>query len=102
MSRWQTKKGISTLRFHILWNLDENILKFSRNLSCEIILYISTMICQNRNVFLYCLNAIKYTEHLRKVTGSVVYTVKTGTPYHFKFSTTVHCSTVLKFELITS
>ena len=69
-------------RWILLWNLSENILKFSRNLSCEILLYISTMICQNRNSFLYCLNAIKYTEYLRKkVTGSVTYTVKTGTLY---------------------
>jgi hypothetical protein len=37
MSRRQTTKGKSTLLFHILWNLTENILKFSRNLSCEIL-----------------------------------------------------------------
>ena len=45
------KKGKLAKQFHILWNLTENILKFSRNLSCEILLYISTMICQNRNSF---------------------------------------------------
>jgi hypothetical protein len=39
MSRRLTKKCESTLRFYILWNLTENILKFSRNLSCEILLY---------------------------------------------------------------
>ena len=32
----RTKKSKSTQRFHILWNLNENILKFSRNLTLEI------------------------------------------------------------------
>ena len=41
---------------------------------------IFTKICKNRNSFCYRLNAIKCTVHLRKVTGSVTYTVKTGTP----------------------
>ena len=49
MSRQQTKKGESALQFHILWNLTENILKFGRNLSCETLVDMSTMICQNRN-----------------------------------------------------
>jgi hypothetical protein len=57
------------------WNLT---LKFNRNLSCEILLYIQK-ICKNRNSFCYRLNAIKCTVYLRKVTGSVTYTVKTGT-----------------------
>ena len=39
MSRRQTTKGKSALRFYILWNLNENILKFyssskSRNSFC--------------------------------------------------------------------
>ena len=37
MSRRQTKESKLTLQFHILWNLNEHILKFSRNLSCEIL-----------------------------------------------------------------
>ena len=40
---------------------------------------IFTKICKNRNSFCYRLNAIKCTVYLRKVTGSVTYTVKTGT-----------------------
>ena len=36
-------------------------------------------ICKNRNSFCYRLNAIKFALYLRKVTGSVTYTVKTGT-----------------------
>ena len=73
------KNSKLALRFHILWSLNEPICKFYRNLSCEILLYIFTKICKNRNSFCYRLNAIKCTVYLRKVTGSVMYTVKTGT-----------------------
>ena len=78
-SRWQTKNSKSALRFHILWNLNEHICKLNRNLSCEICYCIFTKICKNRSSFCYRLNAIKCTLYLRKVTGSVTYTVKTGT-----------------------
>ena len=43
---------------------------------------IFTKSCKNRNSFCYRLNAIKCTVYLRKVTGSVTYTVKTGTLYY--------------------
>ena len=46
---------------------------------------IYTKICKNRNSFCYRLNAIKFTVYLRKVTGSVTYTVKTGTLYCLRF-----------------
>jgi hypothetical protein len=42
---------------------------------------IFTKICKNRNSFCYRLNAITCTVYLRKATGSVTYTVKTGTLY---------------------